>query len=101
MTKYDVPPRADLVDRVYELGLTRKQIAEEYHVSEGVVKRWFKLYGIGRETVDPLLYRAAYVLTENGFSGREAATVLNTTHTRVYEFKRRYKNWREQNGDTV
>ena len=95
MTKYDVPPKAELIEKVLEDGLTNAQLAEEYLVSERVIKRWLNLYEIRRIGSTLLMERAAYTLMKHGFSGREVATVLDTTHTRVYEMTKRYRNWRE------
>lgn len=100
MRGYDVPSKAELVEKVYELGMTNKELASEYIVSERTVRRWLTLHGIGRQKIDPLMDRAAYTLMENGFSGREAATVLDTTHRKVYEMAKRYKTWRE-NDETL
>ena len=96
-----MPEKGELYDNYIELGLTIAQLSEEYHVSERVVKRWLKAYGIKKHGSDMTLNRAAYVLLNNGFSGRDAATVLNTTHTRVYAMSALYKKWRKRNGYTI
>lgn len=91
MTVYERPPKKELYDHYIYAGATIKWLASHYHVSERTVKSWLKHHGLKKQGKNDLISRAIYTLLRQGFSGRDVATLLDTTHTAVYRANEAYE----------
>lgn len=95
--EYRKPSKKELYEHYIHGGVTMKWLEGHYGVSDHIIKRWLKGYGIRKYQQYKLLDEMAiYTLKESGFSFEEIAKVLDRKADTMLRLYNKHKAWLEQ-----